>query len=121
MRRCDRWGTYVARKRATLGLTKRQLAMQARIDPSYLTLVERDGVIPNRDKVAMLGKIFGDQDAALLMAGFAPDSQQLTAMQERIADVSEQTELQLLESFRKFPGHQRLQVLKMLEVLHTTS
>lgn len=117
MRKCDRWGTYVARKRAQLGLTRRQLAMQARMDASYLTLIERDGTIPTREKVDALGKIFGDRNAALLMAGFAPDTPELVLTQERIADVAEQTELQLLETFRKIPGPQRLQVLKLLETI----
>ncbi|MBQ7568409.1 helix-turn-helix transcriptional regulator [bacterium] len=68
------WGSYVRMGRKKQGMTLRQVAAIAGIDASYITLIERDGYIPKRDKVIALAKSLDlDVDRALLEAGYAPE------------------------------------------------
>jgi transcriptional regulator with XRE-family HTH domain len=55
-------------------LTRRKLAELAKIDPSYVTLIERDGYVPRKDKVLEIAKALEvDANQILLMAGYAPE------------------------------------------------
>ena len=67
------WAKYIKMQRKRQGLTLRCLADRAGVDPSYVTLIERDGYIPRRDKVLALAKALEcDVDRTLLEAGYAP-------------------------------------------------
>ncbi|MBQ7501338.1 helix-turn-helix transcriptional regulator [bacterium] len=69
------WGVFVSQNRKSQGLTRRRLAEMADIDPSYITIIEKKGVIPRRDKVIRLAEALNhDTDRALLMAGYAPEN-----------------------------------------------
>lgn len=68
------WANYVKEKRKLKHLTRRKLAELAKIDPSYITLIERDGYVPRRDKVLEMSKALEvDPNQVLLMAGYAPE------------------------------------------------
>lgn len=73
------WGTWVHDRRKVCRLTRRELAKTVKIDPSYVTLMERDGYVPHRDKVKAIGRLLGDEQAACLLAGMLPDN--LTPME----------------------------------------
>lgn len=71
-RYCKRWGRYVREIRIRRGLTARQLAEKADRDPSYITLIERDGYVPKLATVERLGRALGaDHDYFLGQAGYA--------------------------------------------------
>ncbi len=71
--RNEAWANYVKEKRKSKNFTRRQLAMLAKIDPSYMTLIERDGFVPKRDKVISLASVVDcDPGEMLLMAGYSP-------------------------------------------------
>lgn len=67
------WAFWCKERRKQRRLTRRELAKIVKIDPSYVTLIERDGYIPLRDKVQAIGRVFGDEQAACLLAGLLPD------------------------------------------------
>lgn len=72
--RNETWATYVKEKRKGKHLTRRKLAELAKIDPSYVTLIERDGYVPRKDKVLELAKALEvDVDQTLVVAGYAPE------------------------------------------------
>lgn len=69
------WANYMKERRKAKNFTRRHLASLAKIDPSYLTLIERDGCVPRRDKVLSFAEILSaDPDEMLLMAGYAPNN-----------------------------------------------
>lgn len=71
--RNEAWANYIRDKRKKRGFTRRHLAILAKIDPSYMTLIERDGIVPKRDKVIALADVMDiDVGDMLLMAGYAP-------------------------------------------------
>ena len=71
--RNEAWANYIKEKRKEKHFTRRQLAGLAKIDPSYVTLIERDGFIPKRDKVISLASVMdADVGEMLLMAGYSP-------------------------------------------------
>ncbi|MGI5842827.1 MAG: helix-turn-helix transcriptional regulator [Candidatus Xenobium sp.] len=68
------WANYVKDKRKARGLTRRKLAELAGIDPSYVTLIERDGYVPRKDKVLEIARsLEAEVDHTLLVAGYAPE------------------------------------------------
>lgn len=69
-----KWGHWVQRKRKAKDLTRRDLAELASIDPSYMTLIERDGFVPRRDTVERIGAALYLRDEAMFRAGYLPDS-----------------------------------------------
>ncbi len=71
--RNESWANYIKEKRKLKKLTRRQLAILTKVDPSYLTLIERDGYVPRRDKVLGFASVLDiDPGEMLLMAGYAP-------------------------------------------------
>lgn len=75
------WGACVKQRRERLSLTRHDLAMCAYIDASYITLIERDGYVPRRDKVISLARAMNsDVDEVLLTAGYAPETISANAM-----------------------------------------
>lgn len=75
------WADFVSQNRKSQGMTRRKLAETAGIDPSYITLIEKNGVIPRKDKVIRLAEALNqDTDAALLLAGYAPKNLQPEAV-----------------------------------------
>ncbi|HXE71607.1 MAG TPA: helix-turn-helix transcriptional regulator [Candidatus Nitrosotenuis sp.] len=79
------WANYVRDKRKARGLTRRKLAELAKIDPSYVTLIERDGYVPRKDKVLEIAKaIEADIDQTLLVAGYAPEKIPIRDLLERL-------------------------------------
>lgn len=76
-----KWANYIRMNRKSQDLTLRQLAEMANIDASYLTLIERDGYVPRRDKVLAISKALGlDSDRSLLEAGYAPERIAISAI-----------------------------------------
>ncbi len=72
--RNPKWAEYVRKHREKAGKTRRDIAKGAGIDPSYVTLIERDGYVPNRLKVEALAvALLRPVGEALLAAGYAPD------------------------------------------------
>lgn len=65
------WADFVRIHRLKLNLTKRELGSKASIDPSYVTLVERDGHVPKREIVERIAKALGvNIDNAFFAAGY---------------------------------------------------
>lgn len=92
-----RWASYVQEKRREKRIPRYELATRAGIDPSYITLIERDGYIPRKDKVIGLAHALGvSKDECLLYAGFAPLDTPLPVLlaacsgYERTADLASQ-------------------------------
>jgi transcriptional regulator with XRE-family HTH domain len=83
--RNEAWANYVKEKRKAKHLTRRKLAELAKIDPSYVTLIERDGYVPRKDKVLELAKALEvDVDHTLLVAGYAPEKVSLKDLLDRL-------------------------------------
>lgn len=79
------WANYVRDKRKARQLTRRKLAELAKIDPSYVTLIERDGYVPRKDKVLEIARaIQSDVDHTLLVAGYAPEKIPVRDLLERL-------------------------------------
>jgi transcriptional regulator with XRE-family HTH domain len=79
------WANYVKDKRKARGLTRRKLAELAGIDPSYVTLIERDGYVPRKDKVLEVARALEvDVDHTLLVAGYAPEKIPVKDLLERL-------------------------------------
>ncbi|GEM_PF-1519943 len=79
------WANYVKDKRKARGLTRRKLAELAGIDPSYVTLIERDGYVPRKDKVLEVARALeADVDHTLLVAGYAPEKIPVKDLLERL-------------------------------------
>lgn len=82
------WANYIRRARNFHGLANHELAARAGIDPSYITLIERDGYVPRRDKVLVLAKALGLQtQEALLIAGYAPTDIAVNDLLAALAEV----------------------------------
>ena len=73
--RCSKaWAAYVREVRIKQKLTKRDAARLLEIDPSYLTFMERDGLIPRLNTVAKIGKTLDDTPGrAEFVAGYVPE------------------------------------------------
>lgn len=67
------FGLWVKAHRQSMGLSRARAAKQCGFDPSLWTLIERDGHVPNEEKVREIGELFGDPDMALLMARIVPE------------------------------------------------
>ncbi len=88
------WAYFVKEKRKARGLTRRKLAEMADIDPSYVTLIERDGYVPRKDKVEMIAKALeADMDQTLLTAGYAPQQMPVGMFMDKLETVKTQTDL----------------------------
>lgn len=114
------WANYVRDRRKARQLTRRKLAELAKIDPSYVTLIERDGYVPRKDKVLEIAKaIQADVDRTLLVAGYAPEKIPVKELLEKIesykADKMLEKELRVAirELFNLTPGQQK-KVAEML-------
>lgn len=74
--RVPKWGRFVSLLREKAGLSRRQLALLAGIDPSYMTLIENSGQVPKGDIAdKILQAVTRDklkQDQGMMLAGFAP-------------------------------------------------
>jgi transcriptional regulator with XRE-family HTH domain len=85
MMRNEAWANYIKDKRKARHLTRRKLAELAKIDPSYVTLIERDGYVPRKDKVLELARALEvDVDHTLLVAGYAPEKVSLKDLLDRL-------------------------------------
>ena len=114
------WANYVRDRRKARQMTRRKLAELAKIDPSYVTLIERDGYVPRRDKVLEIAKALqAEVDRTLLVAGFAPEKIAVKDLLEKIesykADrlLEKPLRLAIRELFNLTPGQQR-KVAEML-------
>ena len=120
------WANYVRDRRKARQLTRRKLAEMAKIDPSYVTLIERDGYVPRKDKVLEIARaIQADADHTLLVAGYAPERIPVRELLDRIetfkADKCLEKELRssIRELFTLTVGEQR-KVAEMLNAYVTT-
>lgn len=67
------WAKLFSALRQRNNMTGRQVAENAGIDPSYITRIEREGLIPRRDKVEALAKALNaEAEYLLLAAGYSP-------------------------------------------------
>lgn len=70
------WSRWLKEARDRKGLTKREVAKLADIDPSYMTLLEKDGLIPKPDvAIRVIANLTSDPieaDTMMLLIGFAP-------------------------------------------------
>jgi transcriptional regulator with XRE-family HTH domain len=79
------WANYVLDRRKARQLTRRVLAERCEMDPSYITLIERDGYVPKRDRVIKIAEVLEcDCDHTLLVAGYAPEKMPIRDLLERI-------------------------------------
>lgn len=115
------WANYVKDQRKARGLTRRKLAELARIDPSYVTLIERDGYVPRKDKVLEIARaVEADLDHTLLVAGYAPEKIPVKDLLERLETVKAEKVLDkdLRASIRELfdlTGTQQKKVAEMLK------
>ncbi len=66
------WGQLVRDRRKARQLSRRELARIVGCDPSYVTLIERDGYVPRRHIVEALARALGaEQETMLLAAGYS--------------------------------------------------
>ena len=102
--RNETWANYMRDKRRAKNFTRRHLASLAKVDPSYLTLIERDGCVPRRDKVLSFSEILSvDPDEMLLMAGYAPNNDtfinsksftpELLTLVKKLSELDKQTQI----------------------------
>jgi len=122
------WSNYVKEKRKGKHLTRRKLAELAKVDPSYLTLIERDGFVPRKDKVVRLARAMGcDIDECLLTAGYAPQKVPVTEFLERLERYKDDRDMdedlkRAVREIRTFPAEEQKKVAQMiaayLQVLH---
>lgn len=67
------WALFVEQNRIKQGMTRRELGEKSQIDPSYVTLMERDGYVPRRDIVDRVVEVLkADPNLGRLAAGYAP-------------------------------------------------
>lgn len=99
---CSQWAAYSRQLRRYLRLTRRQLAQQIEIDPSYITLWESPTYgPPARHIVERIAEQCGEPMVTLLAAGMTPDLtttrpsdwQAAIARLKRSLEVAHQTEL----------------------------
>lgn len=65
------WSKWVTCHRERCGWSKRYLAKRIKMNPSYVTLWERDGRVPRRNVVISLAFAFGlDLKSSLSEAGY---------------------------------------------------
>jgi len=69
-----RWSRWLREHRLGAKMSKLQLATEVGCDPALLTLMERDGHVPRREKVRGIGRVFGCVAEAELSAGYLPAS-----------------------------------------------
>ena len=65
------WAQFIEDGRKRAGLTRRELAAAANVDPSYATLWERDGYVPRPNVVKRIAEVFhiDPSEAVLIAAG----------------------------------------------------
>lgn len=63
--------TLVRDRRKARRLTRRELARIVGCDPSYITLIERDGYVPRRPIATAIAQALGDEEGILLAAGYS--------------------------------------------------
>lgn len=120
------WGGWLREHRRAAGLSIRALAYAAGYDPSYGTLMERDGRVPHVRYVAAIAEMLGaEPDEALVMAGYAPRgvgwrelSDHLKAPQ-RVAALTPELR-QALMRVEGLPPEQQRNALIMLRAFTTT-
>jgi transcriptional regulator with XRE-family HTH domain len=114
------WANYIKEKRKTKHLTRRKLAEMAKVDPSYLTLIERDGFVPRRDKVIRLAKALEcDTDECLLTAGYAPQKVQVTEFLERLERYKDDRDMdedlkRVIREIRTYPADEQRKIAQMI-------
>ena len=70
----QKWSEFIRSHRIKQSLTSRRLAELIGVDPSYITLMERNGCVPKREKVIALGRALRlNTDILLIVAGYAPE------------------------------------------------
>ena len=115
------WANYVKDKRKARGLTRRKLAELASIDPSYVTLIERDGYVPRKDKVLEIARaVEADQDHTLLVAGYAPEKIPVKDLLDRLENFKSEKVLdkELRASIRELFDLSTAQQKKVAEMLN---
>jgi len=104
------WANYIKEKRKAKHLTRRKLAELAKIDPSYVTLIERDGYIPRKDKVNEIARALEvETNQILIMAGYAPDGISAKEFLQKIENIK----------FEEAFDEEMLMVLKEISTLHS--
>jgi ribosome-binding protein aMBF1 (putative translation factor) len=63
---------WIQGQRKFCRLSKVALAKSVKIDPSYVTLIETKGFVPSERITARLGRALGDEDKAMIVAGYIP-------------------------------------------------
>lgn len=115
------WANYVKERRKAKQLTRRKLAELAKIDPSYVTLIERDGYVPRKDKVLEIARaIQADVDRTLLVAGYAPEQIPVGDLLDRIEGYKTEKVLddELREALEELFTLSASQQQKVAEMLH---
>ncbi len=120
------WALFVSQKRKSNRLTRRKLAELASIDPSYVTLIERDGYVPRRDKVMDIAKaVLADVDRTLLIAGYAPETISTEQLLEGLDNIKTSQVLEkdlrsVIHDFFTLSPNEQKKVAEMLKAyMHT--
>jgi transcriptional regulator with XRE-family HTH domain len=114
------WANYVKEKRKSKNLTRRKLAELSKVDPSYLTLIERDGFVPRKDKVVRIARALDcDIDECLLTAGYAPQRVPVTEFLERLERYKDDRDMdedlkKAVREIRTFPADEQKKVAQMI-------
>lgn len=62
--------------RESSSISKRNLAQQTGVDPSYVALMESSGFVPKKEKILSMSSVLGlshhDTDTLLVSAGYTP-------------------------------------------------
>ncbi len=114
------WAKYVQDNRKSQNLTRRKLADLANIDPSYVTLIERDGYVPRKNKVIDIANALkADVDHALLIAGYAPTTIKVDELLDSVYAIKTERMLHtnLRRSINKLFDLTESQQLKVAEML----
>jgi len=111
MSKSKAWAEFVRQHRKLRRLTRRQLAFNSQIHPSYVTLFERDGYVPTVQVVHRLAKALNvSLDDCCLAAGYATASV-ARVYRQRSRDLSLDLEPALRQQLRRMaslnPDRQR--------------
>ena len=115
------WSEIINYHRCKKGISRCRLAEMVDVDPSYITLIERNGQVPRRDKVVALARALdGDLDEMLLKAGYAPENISTEAVLELAGRKDDQRQLvpALHETMRELAALPEEQQQRVAEVIN---
>lgn len=120
------WAIYLSEQRHKKKYKRNQLAELCGVDPSYITLIERDGYVPKNEIIVSLSKALEcDVDKSLIIAGYAPKTVSVSECmhilnmngENVIYDSIDHQLISVLRSINNLPDAKRKNAIKMINSL----